>query len=101
MRGNRILILVSFIFVLSTSIAFAWEPKDGYVPDEKTAIKIAEAVLSAMGGEGLKEEPFKVRLKHGVWFIDGKDLPKGMIGGALHLEISKKDGRILNFWHGQ
>lgn len=86
-----------------TSIVNAWEPKNGFVPDEKTAVKIAEAVLFPTYGEKLikSEEPFVVHLKNGVWIIEGKALPKGYVGGVVHISISKKDGRIFNVFHEQ
>ena len=77
-------------------------PKDGFVPDEKTAIKIAEAVLLPIyGAEKIsKEEPFVAKLKNRIWLVSGT-LPRGWIGGVAIIEISKADGKILRVSHGK
>jgi hypothetical protein len=77
-------------------------PKDGFVPDAKTAIKIAVAVWGPIYGEEhiSSEQPFTAVLTNGVWLVDGS-LPKGWAGGTVHAEISKDDGRILKVVHSQ
>jgi hypothetical protein len=94
---------LTLLLLLIASFGNAWEPKDGYVPDEKTANKIAEAILFPIYGEELirSEEPFVIHLKKGVWFIDGKPLAKHYVGGVVHIEISKKDARVLFVIHEQ
>jgi hypothetical protein len=51
----------------------SYVPKEGFVPNEKTAIRIAEAVLGPIYGEVqiAKERPFAATLKGGVWTIEG------------------------------
>jgi hypothetical protein len=51
----------------------SYVPKEGFVPNEKTAIRIAEAVLGPIYGEDqiAKERPFAATLKGGVWTIEG------------------------------
>lgn len=75
-------------------------PKDGFVPDAKTAIRIAVAVWSPIYGEKKiqREKPYKAKLKNGVWLVEGS-LPKGYLGGVAYASISKRDGRILNVIH--
>lgn len=71
------------------------QPKNGFVPDEETAIKIAEAVL--LNNEG----PFSAMLTTDeVWVVSGS-VPRGAVGGAAYVEIFKKDGRILRVAHGK
>lgn len=79
-----------------------YKPKDGYVPDEETAIAIAVAVWNSIyGKEKIKsEKPFRASLKDDVWTITGS-LPKGRKGGTAIAEISKDDGRILRVIHGK
>jgi hypothetical protein len=76
-------------------------PKEGFVPNDKTAIRIAEAVLSAIYGEDqiAKEQPFAAILKGGVWTVTGH-LSTGN-GGVALAEIAKTDGRILRVTHGK
>src|SRR6266446_8796889 len=49
----------------------------GLVPDEQTAIKIAEAILFPIYGEKhiRDEKPYVVKLANGKWTIDGS-MPK-------------------------
>ncbi len=76
-------------------------PKAGFVPDEATAIRIAEAVWLPIYGKDIYEEkPFIVGLRDGVWTVTGS-LPGGRKGGVAEVEISKEDGRILRVSHGE
>ncbi len=79
-----------------------YKPKDGYVPDEQTAIAIAVAVWKPIYGkdkiEG--EKPFKAQLKNGIWTVTGS-LPEGFDGGVAEADIAKDDGRILRVIHGK
>lgn len=77
-------------------------PKEGFVPDEVTAIAIAEAVLKPIYGvEQIESErPYHAKLVSGVWWIGGT-LPRGRVGGVAVIRISKRDGRVLSVTHGQ
>lgn len=77
------------------------KPEKGIALDEKTAIKIAEAISLPIFGENIKDYmPFHAELRNdSIWHIYG--LPKKssfmvQFGGAPEFEILKKDGRILN-----
>ncbi len=87
--------------ISQTSTKPNYEPKDGYVPDEETAIAIAVAVWNPIyGKENIDaEKPFHANLKNGIWTVTGS-LPKGFDkGGTAIAEISKEDGRILRIIH--
>jgi NTF2 fold immunity protein len=73
-------------------------PPQGVVPNQETAVRIAEAVLAPIYGEETVkyEEPFVVKLKNGVWTIHGRIRPQP--GGNLYVEISKKTGCILRIY---
>ena len=94
-------IFVAFLLA-TTCIAQAPEPKNGYVPDAKTAIAIAEAVLSPIYEEKQiqSERPFHAVLKNGVWIVSGS-LPEGYEGGVAEIRIDKRTGRILSHIHGK
>jgi hypothetical protein len=84
-----------------------FRPKEGYVRDAETAIKIAEAVLSPIYGidKVEQERPFVAKLKGSIWHVRGalnRD-PSGtkQVGGVAVVEISKKDGRIRRVSHGR
>ena len=90
------------IMLASVSQRHSVVPSNGFIPDEKTAIKIAEAVWVPIYGEQQiqSEKPFVASLKNGVWTVEGS-LPKGWVGGVAIAEISKRDGRILRVSHGK
>jgi hypothetical protein len=90
------------VILASASQKHSYVPPKGFVPDEKTAIRIAEAVWSPIYGEEQiqGEKPFVASLKNGVWTVQGS-LPKGWDGGVAIAEIAKSDGRILRISHGK
>ncbi|MDD4969563.1 MAG: NTF2 fold immunity protein [Paludibacter sp.] len=76
-------------------------PKDGFVPDKITAIRIAIAVWLPIYGDAIyKEKPFDAVLKNGIWIVEGS-LPKGFLGGVAVIKIQKKDGKVLSVFHGK
>jgi hypothetical protein len=110
---NRLSFSVSFIAVailaslLLSGICIAqsrpsYKPKNGFVPNQETAIRIAEAIwIPIYGAEEIDHErPFVASLRNGVWFVRGS-LPKGHNGGVAEIEIAKDDGRIIRVSHGQ
>jgi hypothetical protein len=78
-------------------------PKNGFVPDESTAVKIAEAVAIANYGEKRisEERPFCARLRSDTWTVKGTLHPEGVYGGTAVVKLSKTDGRILFMIHQQ
>ena len=77
-------------------------PKDGFVPNEATALKIAIAVWTPIyRNEISKNTPFKIKLKNGVWYIEGSLPANFTLGGVPYIEIQKTDGKILKVMHGK
>ena len=76
-------------------------PKNGFVPDESTAVKIAEAVAIAHYGEKTisEERPFRARLRGDTWTVMGTLHPEGVFGGTAVVKLSKTDGRVLFMIH--
>ena len=76
------------------------QPKEGFVPDQATAVRIAEAILVPIYGEELikSERPFRATLKEGIWTVVGT-LPQRFAGGAAVVRLAKADGRILFVIH--
>jgi len=77
-------------------------PVIGRVPNEETAIRIAEAVWLPIYGDLIYDSRlFKARLvDDSIWVVYGT-LPKGYAGGIPYAEISKSDGKILKVSHGK
>jgi hypothetical protein len=104
-------ILASAVLLASELAGQGYKPESGYVPDSKTAVKIAEAVLIPVYGEKQieSERPFTATLKHGVWTVEGTlRCPDGKggtttscDGGVAEVRILKRDGRILFMLHGK
>lgn len=75
-------------------------PKNGFVPDPKTAEKLAEALLIPVYGEKniKRQKPFDISLKEGIWYVRGS-LPKGHFGGTAEILISKRNAQVLYMYH--
>jgi hypothetical protein len=74
------------------------------VPDAKTAILVARAILMPIYGEELRaEEPLRATLKNGRWAVEGSLNCGGQTckGGVAEISISKSDGRVLAIDHGK
>jgi len=98
-----------FIIIVCVLPSFQVEKLRDMVPDEKTAIKIAEAVwLPIYGKDIYNERPFKASLEgDSIWIVHGS-LPKTKksnneihitFGGVAYCHIRKKDGTILQVIH--
>jgi len=106
MKACRSIICAALL--LAVAQAQSYEPKNGFVPDMPTAIRIAKAVLIPIyGRERMEsEELFNVEFKDGVWTVsrpvrcaDGTDNATKMCNGTAEVKLSKKDGRILEMTH--
>ena len=79
-------------------------PKDGFVPNEKTAVKIAEAVIEPIYGlQCVKtERPFKAKLIGGEWFVTGSG-PTNLdwMGGVAEVHINKTNACITFMKHSR
>jgi hypothetical protein len=75
-------------------------PSAGYVPDAKTAVAIAKAVLIPIYGKAEidGEEPWHTGLKSGVWTVVGT-LNGQANGGSAVVQIDKKTGAIRFVTH--
>jgi hypothetical protein len=97
--------------LIADGVAYAaskplFKSKNGFVPDERTAIAIAVAVwIPVFVEESIAaEKPYSAKLIDGVWYVDGslpKSLSNSVVGGVAHAEIAKDDGRIVDMSHGQ
>ncbi len=76
-------------------------PERGFVPDEKTAIKIAEAILAPIYGDQqvAGERPFHAVLVGGIWSVEGT--LHSDLGGVATVRLRRKDGAILSVIHGK
>ena len=97
------------VILIAAAEAQSYLPKNGFVPDSRTAAKIAEAVLIPVYGKEKidSERPFKATLENGVWTVhgtlycpDGKgSVTKDCDGGTAQVKLSKANGRVLKMIH--
>ncbi len=98
-----------FVILMAAAKAQSYVPKDGFVPDSATAVKIAEAVLIPVYGKEKieSEQPFKAKLENGIWTVngtlycpDGKGgVAQDCDGGTAEVKLSRADGRVLKMIH--
>jgi hypothetical protein len=72
------------------------------VPDEASAVRVAEKVLIPIYGRKQieSERPFTAKLHGNVWVVDGY-LPPESDGGVAEVKIDKRNGRIIGVTHGK
>jgi hypothetical protein len=103
---SRYILLIIFLVLMPTltigqsAQQKGYMPKDGFVPDEKTAVAIAETILIPIYGKEQinSEKPLNAKLKNGIWIVQGS-LPEGYDGGVAEVRLSKQDARIIFVEH--
>ena len=104
---RKVSLVFLFITFFFTPLLWALKPGSGYVPDEPTALKVAEAILIAYEGEKKfnEQKPYDVFLKDGIWNVSGAgdcaQKPGCRGGGGVEMKISKEDGRILELHYAR
>jgi hypothetical protein len=96
--GVTVLLLIIFAFMQPK--AYKSHPKtDGYVPNEVTAIKIAEAIWFPIYGKEIYDyKPFKAELIGGkIWKVYGTVHTEK--GGSPIAEIQKNDCKVIKVIH--
>ncbi|MFB9077048.1 YbbC/YhhH family protein [Flavobacterium procerum] len=76
---------------------------DCLVEKEETAIAIAEAILFERFGKDKIEDqkPYKINIKQdSIWVLKGSFNKIGF-GGTFYIEISSKNAKILEIYHGK
>ena len=102
---------LTLIHALGQNVPALFDRPGGLVPNEQTAISIAEAILFPIYGEKdiRAQRPYIVKLKDGKWSVDGSmpespSPPSGMIsqivGGTFHIVISQRDAQVIEIGHG-
>ena len=104
---NRVYALIGFIGAIvmifgCNTESQSFRPERGCIPDEKTAINVAESILSPIYGADTvaSERPFSATLVKGVWIVKGYLAP-GWAGGVAEIELSKESGKVLRICHGK
>ncbi len=95
-----IILSMCFILLISCSTVKKSNSDIDYVPDENTAIKIAEAIWLPIYGEIIYDSlPFKAKLDSSktFWIVDGTLV--GRKGGTPYAEIRRKDCKVIYVTH--
>ncbi len=71
-------------------------PPDGVIPDEATAIRVAEALL---GDAALDQRPLRAVLHGAEWRVRGTQAPGTTRGGVSNIRIDKNNGAVLGILH--
>ena len=94
------------LMLTSAALAQAPTPKNGFIPDEATAIKVAEAILIPIYGEKVihGERPFHGTLLNGTWKVSGTlEKPKNprflVDGGTAEILLDQKTGAVISYTH--
>ena len=92
------LALVAVVFLVSAGFTLKDPPeqKVDFVPDEATAIRIAEAVLTPIHGQAQVEaqRPYVVTSPtKEYWFVYGSTYKK-QVGGGFFVAVKKKSGCV-------
>jgi hypothetical protein len=97
-----IIVLSTIYITCMSSKSLNDSSNQNYVPNEETAIKIAEAIWYPIYGNKIEQKkPFKAYSKDSlVWIVEGT-LEKGEKGGVPYIEIQKSDCKILKVTHGK
>lgn len=103
------LALCCSLFLVTLTLGQGFVPKQGYVPNSTTAVRIAEAVLVPVYGEKqiASERPLTATLKDGIWTVQGSlhcsdgrgGTTTHCVGGVAVVKLSKVDARILSMNH--
>lgn len=93
-----IILIISFVLVICANSYSddnqedntGYIPQNGFVPNDTTAIKIAEAIWLPIYGEKIyKKKPFVAKLINDkIWVVEGT-LKNYMLGGVPYAEIQK------------
>lgn len=81
--------------IIAFAVLCSLQYPTNYVPDEKTAIKIAEAVWQPIYGDSIyKYRPFHARLvDNDVWHVYGTITTNK--GGTPYIELQRRDAKVL------
>ncbi|NIZ46528.1 NTF2 fold immunity protein [Entomospira nematocerorum] len=75
--------------------------KKGYITTKALASRLAELFLKQFYGDAFQSQtPLKVKLKDGIWYINGSGKANSPFGTAM-IKIRQSDGAVLGFRHYQ
>jgi hypothetical protein len=107
MKAIQIVGLVALLLCPMVAMAVGQEehsvkPDAGFVPNQVTATRVAEAILIPIYGQEVieSERPFSGHLDGNTWKIEGH-LGPDVDGGVAEVWLDKRDGRILRVSHGK
>ena len=102
MKKARLILFVGCLIYFSIgAVSVKQQPVQiNYVPNETTAVKIAEAIWVGVWGEEKvnKSKPIKATLTDGIWHVVGTMPPTATKGGTMHMTLQASDCKIIDVW---
>src|ERR1700733_8492326 len=96
-----IIITALLVGAVAYAQAPAPAPKKGFIPGEATAIRIVEAALPSLCGNGCaaRNRPFEAKLENDIWTVYGNPpRPAGQRGGGMiQVRIDQQTGAVLSY----
>jgi len=90
--GGAALVLVAVGLKVITAQESSFYRSHGMVPDERTAIRLAELVLGDPSRDCVLASAPSARLDGDVWIVEGEPASHH---GMCRVELSRKDGQVL------
>jgi hypothetical protein len=102
--------IIAPVVIAVGALAQSGNPASAAVPDEATAVTLAENALAKVYGKKKigSERPFRATLTKGIWHVGGtlycKDkqgnvITNACVGGVAMADIRQSDGRVLKMGH--
>lgn len=102
MKKAGLILLIGCLMCISIAAVSSKENEQqiNYVPNEATAIKVAEAVWLGMWEEKVvnQNKPFHATLEAGVWHVSGTKPAAATKGGTIHMKLQANDCKVLEVW---
>ena len=87
------------VFTLQGNKVVPSQPRADCVPDQQTAIKIAEAIWYPLYGDDIfDQKPYYVQLEGDCWIVIGS-LPENYYGGSAYIKFQKSDCKVIDVYH--
>lgn len=88
------------ILFCASMFAQAPQPRDGFIPDGATAVRVGEAILGPIYGVAKVKagEPYTASLHGEVWVVLGSTC-NPICGGRFEIDLNKGTGAVLSYKH--
>jgi hypothetical protein len=98
---KKLTVLLGVVSTLANA-QISYVPPKGFVPDQTTAVLIAEAILTPIYGadEISRQRPFNATEINSQWLVVGS-IKENQVGGVASIVIDKQSGKIIRVTHSR